>query len=193
MGIASSCGSRSEARLTTWIILAGLPGAGKSTLARALSVRLGGVILDKDRVREALFPDALTDYTREQDDLCMRAIYEAAVYLSRQGLNGQGMAAYVFLDGRTFSRREQIEEAVHAAEQAGAVCRILHVVCADDVAEARLSAQDPTHPARNRDAHLYRMVKNRFEEIARPHATVDTTNGVEPILDTAAAYAAHGE
>ena len=77
--------------MMTWVILAGLPGTGKSTLARALVEQLGGVVLDKDRVREALFSAPLTDYVREQDDLCMRAIFEAAAYLTRRArpsLNG---------------------------------------------------------------------------------------------------------
>jgi predicted kinase len=169
--------------MTTWVILAGLPGTGKSTLARALAARLGSAILDKDRVREALFPGALTDYTREQDNLCMRAMLEAAGYLTRGG-----RVAFVFVDGRTFSRREQIEEVVSAAERAGAVWRILHVVCTDAVAEARLSASDGENPARNRDVNLYREIKARFEPITLPHRVVDTTDGGEGAVDQAAEY-----
>jgi predicted kinase len=161
--------------MTTWVILAGLPGTGKSTLARALVERVGGAILDKDRVREALFPGALTDYTREQDDLCMRAIVEAAGYLA-------GRVGFVFVDGRTFSRREQIDEVVSAAERAGARWRILHVVCADAVAEARLSPSGGDNPARNRNVVLYREIKARFEVIGLPHLLVDTTAGIELIL-----------
>src|SRR5271170_1769871 len=104
----------------TWVVLAGLPGTGKSTLARAVSARLSGAVLDKDKVREALFPGAMTDYTREQDDLCVRAMLEAAAYLTRKGAASHQRVPFIFIDGRTFSKRDQIDEVVQAAERAGA-------------------------------------------------------------------------
>jgi predicted kinase len=164
--------------MTMWVMLAGLPGAGKSTLARAVSARLGGVVLDKDQVREALFPGAMTDYSREQDDLCVRAMLEAASYLTQRG-----QAPFLFFDGRTYSHREQIDEVVQAAEQAGAPWRILHVTCSDEVAEARLSYKDPSNPAKNRNVALYREVKARFEPIVYPKFEVDTTAGVDAVVD----------
>jgi adenylylsulfate kinase len=166
--------------MTTWVMLAGLPGTGKSTLARALAARLRGAVLSKDLVREALFPGPMTDYTREQDDLCVRAMLEAAEYLTR----GRRVE-FIFLDGRTFSRREQIEQVVHAAGEAGAAWRILHVVCADAVAEARLAACDPLNPAANRNPELYREIKARFEAIRQPHLVLDTTDGANAVLDQA--------
>ena len=173
---------------TTWVIFAGLPGTGKSTLARALAERLGAAILDKDRVRGALFPDALTDYSAEQDQLCMRAIMEAAAYLT-----GRRRVKYVFFDGRTFSTRAQIEDVLLAAEQAGARWRILHVTCADTVAEERLARNDPSHPAKNRDPALYRRIKQHFEPILRPKLEVDTTAGIERELAAVEAYLAGQE
>jgi predicted kinase len=168
-----------------WVVFAGLPGTGKSTLARALAERLGAAILDKDRVRGALFPDALTDYSPEQDQLCMRAMLEAAAYLT-----ARRRVPYVFFDGRTFSTGEQIEEVLLAAEQAGAGWRILHVRCADAVAEERLGRNDPGHPAKNRDPALYRRIQQHFEPILQPKLEVDTTLGVERELAAVEAYVA---
>jgi predicted kinase len=167
---------------TTWVVFAGLPGTGKSTLARALASRLGAAILDKDRVRGALFPDALTDYSAEQDQLCMRAMVEAAAYLTERR-----RVDYIFFDGRTFSTQAQIEDVLLAAGRAGARWRILHVTCADAVAERRL-ANDAAHPAQNRDPALYRSIKQHFEPILQPKLEVDTTLGVDRELAAVEAY-----
>ena len=103
--------------MLTWVLFAGLPGTGKSTLARVLARRLPAAILDKDSVRSALFPGELTDYSPEQDQLCMAAILHAAVYLTERR-----RVDYIFFDGRTFSTRAQIEDVLRAAASAGARC-----------------------------------------------------------------------
>jgi predicted kinase len=168
---------------TTWVIFAGLPGTGKSSLARALAERLSAAILDKDRVRGALFPGALTDYSAEQDQLCMRAMLEAAAYLTERR-----QVEYIFFDGRTFSTQGQIEEVLLAAKQAGARWCILHVTCADAIAEERLARNDPDHPAKNRDPALYRRIKQHFEPIRQLKLEVDTTLGIQGVLATVEGY-----
>jgi adenylylsulfate kinase len=167
-----------------WVLLAGLPATGKSTLANALAHQLNScAVLDKDRVRDVLFPGPMTDYTTEQDNLCGRAMIDAASYMTRQGL-----ADFIFFDGRTFSRTAQIDEVVSAAEAAGAEWRILHLTCSDEIAEARLRAQQRDHPARNRDAALYYRVKAAFEPILRPKLDLDTSSGIEALLPQALVY-----
>lgn len=170
--------------MTTWVLLAGLPATGKSTLARALAERLeGAAVLDKDRVRAALFPADMVDYTTEQDDLCMRAMLEAATCLTRHL-----RASFLFFDGRTFSRSTQIDAVLEAATAAGATWRILHLVCSDAAAKARLRSGDPDHPAGNRNMELYQRVKAASEPISHPKLDLDTTDGVEPLVASAIEY-----
>src|ERR1700744_1423026 len=164
--------------MVTWVLLAGLPGTGKSTLAKALADRLRAAILNKDKVRSALFPGPLTDYSGEQDHLCVEAMLAAAAYLTTRSAGD-----YIFFDGRTFSARRQVDEVVQAAETAGAGWRILHVVCADAGALERLAATDPAHPAKNRNPELYRRIQQRFEPISRPSLEIDTTEGIDPDLE----------
>src|SRR5436190_14757919 len=141
------------------ILMAGLPGTGKSTLSRALAAELGGTIIDKDRVRAALFDPRDIEYSTEQDEFCMRVMLKVAGYLFRKNPSRK-----VFLDGRTFSRKDQLRRATGYADALGQPWRILECVCSEESVRHRLE-HDPAHPATNRDFKLYLAVKARFEEI----------------------------
>ncbi len=166
--------------MTTYVLMAGLPGTGKTTLAQKLASQLRGVVLSKDVVRAALFPGPFTDYSRAQDDLCFDAVLQAAKYLA-----ARSSADFIFLDGRTFSRREQIDHAIQAAETNECGWKILYTVCPDNTAEARLIRDAVRHPAANRTVAMYREVKARFEPITYPHLEVDTSQPLEDCSEQA--------
>src|SRR5215831_19356015 len=96
------------------ILMAGLPGTGKSTLSRALANEFGGTVLDKDVIRGALFPAADIEYSTEQDDFCMAIMLKVACYIFRRNPK-----RFAFLDGHTFSRAYQLKRATGYAEAVG--------------------------------------------------------------------------
>ncbi len=169
------------------ILMAGLPGTGKSTLGGALADELGGTVIDKDRVRAALFNAADIEYSTEQDEFCMRVMLKVAGYLFRKD-----PARNVFLDGRTFSRRYQLERATGYAKALGQSWRILECVCSEESARNRLQ-QDDSHPATNRNFNLYLEVKARFEEITLPKTVIDTGQPLRTCIQQAKAAFADKE
>ena len=156
------------------VLMAGLPGSGKSTLARALAERTEGRVLSKDEIRHAIFSPSEIEYSPRQDDFCLRVMVETAGYLLERDRE-----RVIFLDGRPFSRRYQIENVVGAAESMGQPWRILECVCSEETARRRLAADAAVHPAGNRDFRLYLEVKARFEAVTHPKAVIDTERAVE--------------
>lgn len=157
--------------------MAGLPGTGKSTLAVRLAAALGGVVLNKDTVRSALFPILVLDYSREQDDIAMSAAFAAVRHLRTTHPE-----VPVFLDGRTFLKSNQVRDLL-ALDPA---VRIIECVCADAVAKERLARDlaSGVHPAKNRTFALYLAVKAAAEALTVPRLTLDT--GSTPLEDCAA-------
>jgi predicted kinase len=98
-------------------LMVGLPGSGKTTLARALERDLPALLLSPDAVQIALFGDGMTDPLHETRHAAVEAVlWEVALSALRAG-------ADVVLDFGFWSRAER-EEFRRRAAAAGFASRL---------------------------------------------------------------------
>jgi predicted kinase len=167
------------------VLFAGLPGTGKSTLGEAVAHATGGHILNKDRIRAALFGPNQISYSREQDDFCQTIMLQSADFLLQRGVS-----VPFILDGRTFSRRYQIEAIRTFADERKLALAIIECICSDELAKARLEADQSAgiHLAANRSFRLYQSLKAQFEPIAGPKLTLDTAEPIDQLVEQCLRY-----
>src|SRR5206468_4327690 len=118
---------------------------------------LGGVVLSKDVVRAALFPAPVLDYSAEQDHIAMSAVYQAAEYILCL------TPRPVFVDGRTFTKPGQIEEASALAAELYMPLRFSESRRFSGDSSSLRKAGDAAHPD-----PLKRVTTNSNPEV--PHA-----------------------
>jgi predicted kinase len=157
------------------IVVSGLSGTGKSTLATALSEALGATLLRTDVVRRELFGDSGHDvnvdvgiYSPASRDLVYEEFCRRAAELQRSGLS-------VVLDG-TFSTNSAIEMAQHRSTDANAFLAI-ECVCRPEVACGRLlNRQRRGDDASAARVETYHMQRLRWEPRRAniPQSRIDT-------------------
>ena len=174
----------SEAR---WIVFAGLPGTGKTTLSSALATERGTPRFDKDRIREAVFGPGHVAYDGEQDDHCMELAYASARFLL-----DRGAASEVLIDGRTFLKHGALAQLLAAVGRDELI--VVEFRCSTASAHARILGAN--HPALNRTIDLHDELSSAGIDLTatlaglggpRPRI-LDTDRGLEPCLDELRAW-----
>jgi aminoglycoside phosphotransferase family enzyme/predicted kinase len=119
------------------VIVGGLPGTGKSTLAMEVAATLDCDVISTDCVRRDLLgpSPALAEYGEGRYEVGARQeIYrELFQQAARELSNGLSLV----LDG-TFSRRELRDKASAVAAERGAICLLVHCRCPPEIALERI-------------------------------------------------------
>src|SRR5512133_3736741 len=167
------------------VVMAGLPGTGKSTLAYALESRLPAIVINKDVARAALFPIDKIEYSARQDDFVISIMVQVADYYIRNGI-----AQNIILDGRTFMKEAQVDAVVDYCRIFDWDLRTVFCTCSDDVARSRIEADAASgkHLAADRDFNLYLRLKSGADELQVPHLRVDTGESLEFCIQSCLDY-----
>lgn len=149
------------------VVVCGLPGAGKTTVAEHATRLLDAELLRTDVVRKDLFPDP--EYT----DAEMRAVYEELFERAAAAVR-RGDA--VVLDG-TFQHRDLRDEAQAVGESLGVPVTFVKVDCEADVVRERIRAR--AGDASDADFAVHQQFRESFDDVRREHAVVDNSRGLD--------------
>jgi predicted kinase len=177
------------------VMLCGLPGTGKSTLAHRLQHRLPAVVIESDRVRQRLFacPGRATQagarptYTAEES----RRVHVVCHILISWCLRHYYHVVYDATNLYEYHRRL----AYRLAEPNGARLLVVEVTASEEVIRERLAPRRRGDPATHEpddysdaDWEVYLRMRCRAEPIQHEHITLDTSDGdveraVEHVLE----------
>jgi predicted kinase len=151
------------------VLLSGVPGAGKTTLAKELAERLAAVHVESDAVRRELFPEPA--YTVEENV----AVFARVEELAAEAL-ASGRTAIV--DATNLTRRDR-RRFVRLAERAGGLVTV-RVVAPEGVIRERLSRPREGHS--QADVEVYERMAPRVQGMEGPVVVVDTRFDMGPTV-----------
>lgn len=149
------------------VVVCGVPGVGKTSVAEYATARLDAELLRTDVVRKDLFAEPA--YT----DCEARAVYEEILARAEDALEGAGT---VVLDG-TFHSRPFREWALGAAERAGVDGQVLKVECEPSVARDRIRTREGDES--DADVRVHDMMREQFDPLAADHVAVDNSGSLD--------------
>jgi predicted kinase len=166
--------SGTTARAGVVVTLIGLPGAGKSVVARALEDQLGLRRIDRDAIRHAMFPRCAYSYAEK------RAAFRGMLLaLEINCLLG----ASSVLDGATFSRQRDRMRCAAVIERYGFRPLTIYLDCPPEVARARIArdVEHDQHLARDRTPAVVSEVLMRFEPPPTEALVIDATQSAAAV------------
>ncbi|WP_284013063.1 AAA family ATPase [Halobaculum litoreum] len=151
------------------VVVCGLPGAGKTTVAEAAAERLGATLVRTDVVRKELVAEP-TYSSRESQRTYDEVFRRAATRLAAEDS--------VVLDG-TFRRAARRDRARTVAVDAGVPFTLLRVTCDEATAKARIRAREDDES--DADVAVYDLLCEEFEPVDDP-IVVDNSGDLDATL-----------
>ena len=145
------------------IIICGLPGVGKTTLAKELAPLVNAVLLSTDKIRKELL--SRPTYGRGERKLIYDVMILIAKYLHKAGIN-------CILDA-TFTRESSRLEIKKKLGLASKDFHIIECICPEDIILSRLRRRK--HDYSDADFSVYRKMKRIYEPVKEAHITIDTS------------------
>ena len=160
--------------------MAGMPGSGKSRLARGIGAACKAVVLDKDVIKSAALNAGA------EESLAAGLAYEVLFDLARSLL---GMGQSVVLDSPAFYP-QIVEKGRHLAANAGASYHIIECVCADreELARRLFAGERLRSQPRGLEQLVDPASLPGTAPIERPRLVVDTTRTEAECLRLALEY-----
>lgn len=179
--------SRRLFRSNRLIVMLGLPGTGKSYLARRLAARLGAFHLLSDSIRKQLVGVPVGSKQIEGVD---RGIYNRTIShrtyaeLLRRTRLLLGAGQTVIADA-TFLREDSRQEAAELAKKAGVPVLFVHADCPESTVASRMRRRAHEYGMSDADLSVYRRMKERFipPRTGRNLIRVDTRQPVNRSLE----------
>jgi predicted kinase len=144
------------------VVVCGLPGVGKTTVAERIADRVDGQVRRTDVIRKELFDDP--EYTDAETE----AVYAELLARARADVDAGGA---VVLDA-TFADARFRADARETAAEAAAAFDLVEVTCEEDVVERRIERRDGISDA---DFEIHRRFRELFDEVASDHVVVDNS------------------
>ncbi len=145
-------------------MVCGLPGVGKTTVAKTLADKTKSFVLSTDTIRKIIIDKPR--YTKKEKEL----VYDVLLEMTKKFLaNGKN----VIIDG-TFYRKALRKRAEKLADETNNKFYIIEVVCPEKTVIKRLKERQKKGSLSDADFGVYMKIKREFEPIREKHFTVNT-------------------
>jgi len=148
------------------VVVCGLPGVGKSTVAKRIAEHVDGEVLRTDVIRKELFPDPT--YADSETEAVYAELLSRARTLVADGDS-------VVLDA-TFADRRFRGAVTEAAASVADRFELVKVECDEAVVRRRIERRDGVSDA---DFDVYLQFKRSFEPLDRDHVVIDNSGARE--------------
>jgi predicted kinase len=145
------------------VLFCGLPGVGKTTLAKELAPLIDSEVLSTDKIRKELISNPT--YAKEEKELVYNVMFLLARYLHQAGKN-------TIFDA-TFNTEKSRNEARDKIGIDRAQFHTVECVCPEDVVFSRLRSRKGDYS--DADVSIYMQMKEVYEPVKEDHIIADTS------------------